>query len=684
MKYILLSLLILIMGIGTSKASNEPQEGWKITATDTTNYVGISLANGRIGLLPSAAPFKVKSIILNNVFDEYMYNKKDRLITSRVLLGINFANLKMVIDGDTITSQNISHWKQVLNMKDAKLSSSFQFNDKADISYTIYALRGMPYAGMMDVNVKALKKDIKISVSGQIICPKDYNHVVQVFKTPQDNEIRMPLLQTVALSPTGEQKLATTATFVFNNNEEPGLTESVQSPFEHSLTFSREVKSGKTFNFAWAGAVCTSKDFADPQSESERMAIYMMRGNKQAVIDQHIQLWHQLWQGDIQVEGDLESQRDIRLALYHLYAFSRDDSNLSLSPMGLSSQGYNGHVFWDTEIWMYPPLLVFNQGIARSLLNYRADRLDKAKQKASDYGYKGAMFPWESDDTGEEATPTFALTGAFEQHITADVGIAFWNYFRVTRNKDWLKDTGYPVIKATADFWASRAVENPDGSWSINNVVGADEFAPNVDDNAFTNGSAQTVMRYAEKAAELLNEKPNPQWEKVASNLRFYYFPDGVTKEHKTYNGEIIKQADVNLLAYPLQIETDTAAIRRDLAYYEPKMAKEGPAMGHSIVSILYSRLGNAEEAFRMFKKAYVPNKRPPFGALAESATSNNPYFATGAGGMLQTVIFGFAGLEITSQGIVQHTPCLPQQWKKLTITGVGPKKKTYTITHHN
>ena len=121
-------------------------------------------------------------------------------------------------------------------------------------------------------------------------------------------------------------------------------------------------------------------------------------------------------------------------------------------------------------------------------------------------------------------------------------------------------------------------------------------------------------------------------------------------------------------------------AILKDLKYYEPKLAAEGPAMGQSIFAILYARLGDAENAFRLFKRSYVPNQRPPFGALAEAATSNNPYFATGAGGMLQVVLFGFGGLDIKDTGIVQKNPILPKQWKKLIIKGVGPEKKQFIV----
>jgi trehalose/maltose hydrolase-like predicted phosphorylase len=329
---------------------------------------------------------------------------------------------------------------------------------------------------------------------------------------------------------------------------------------------------------------------------------------------------------------------------------------------------------------MYPPLLLFDQGIAKSLLDYRFDRLEKAREKARNYGYRGAMFPWESDDTGEEATPAWALTGTFEHHITADVGIAAWNYFRVTQDKSWLEKSGFPLIKEVADFWVSRAVKNADGSYSICNVVGADEFAPNVDDNAFTNGAAKASLYSAVKAAEALGQRPTAKWAVVADGIKFYYFDDGVMKEHATYNGERIKQADVNLLTFPLGITTEPAQVKKELEYYESKLAEEGPAMAHSIFSIIHAKMGDPDEAYRLFRRGYIPNKRAPFGVLSESPHVSNPYFATGAGGLLQAVLFGFGGLELTDEGIVQGKPCLPRHWKKLTIKGVGLENEMIVV----
>jgi len=155
---------------------------------------------------------------------------------------------------------------------------------------------------------------------------------------------------------------------------------------------------------------------------------------------------------------------------------------------------------------------------------------------------------------------------------------------------------------------------------------------------------------------------------------------NGVTREHAAYNGEGIKQGDVNLLAYPLKEITDPAQVKKDLEYYETRVPTQGtPAMTQAIFALLHSRLGNGEKAYHFFKDAYVPNQNPPFNVLAETKGGTNPYFATGAGGLIQSVLNGFAGIDITANGLVQVKSTLPPNWKKLTVTGAGTQKKTFT-----
>ncbi len=673
------SLLLLLLI--SSSIINAQNDGWHIRTKEHLDYTGIAIANGRIGILTSPKPLKIQHIVLNNVYDV-----DPNLHVSQILHGMNFGNLDMYIDGEKITEENITNWQQTMDMKNAALTTTFDFKDKATVFCTIYALRNLQYTGYIDISIQATEK-IKVKVTGKILTPEEYHTPKNSFQILKDVETTMPILQSVAKSPFGKHLVSTSATFIWHNinssreNQRPELTHEIVSDYANTLSFDYSINKNESLDFAWTGAECTTKDFSDPKSESERMVIFNLLNSKEVLLAQHKSQWNKLWEGDIIIEGDLQSQQDVRLALYHLYAFGRGDSDLSIAPMGLSLKvPYNGHIFWDTELWMFPPLLMLNQDIARSLVNYRSNRLEPAKNKAINYGYKGAMFPWESDDTGEEATPPFALTGPFEHHITADIGIAFWNYYRVTQDKKWLMEKGYPLMKEVADFWASRVTTNNDGSYSINNVVGANEFAPNVNDNAFTNGAAITALEFATKAAQEIGIIPNPEWQRISEKIRILKMKDGTTKEHENYNGEIIKQADVNLLSYPLNIVSEKETIIKDLKYYEPKLSKEGPAMGKSIFSILYARQGDVDNAYRLFKESYVPNKQAPFGALSEVANSNFSYFATGAGGMLQCILFGFGGLEITDNGIIQKNQILPKEWKSLVIKGVGIDKKTYRI----
>jgi trehalose/maltose hydrolase-like predicted phosphorylase len=191
---------------------------------------------------------------------------------------------------------------------------------------------------------------------------------------------------------------------------------------------------------------------------------------------------------------------------------------------------------------------------------------------------------------------------------------------------------------------------------------------------------AITSLRYAAQAARELKLVPNPDWEHVAQNIPILKFPDGVTKENATYDGVDIKQADVNLLAYPLDVIKDRGQIEKDLKYYEQRMSAQGPAMGHSVLSTLYSKLGNPEKAYEIFGRSYKPNEVPPFGVIAETAGGTNPYFATGAGGMLQAVIFGFGGLQVTDAGIIQNKTTLPKKWTQMELRHVGVEGKNFIV----
>ncbi len=661
------SLVFLLLTCPIVFGQNKADE-WHLQANSRENYFGVAMANGQIGIVTDDTPLKTKEIILNGVYDGSPENG-----ISRIVRGIEFLNIHLSINNQEIKSDNIDNWSQVVSMKEGTSTTSFSFKDLANINYTILANRAIPFSAMAIVEITP-NRDIEIMVNNYMVVPEELKEVKSQFRVLKDNQYMMPVFGTVAKTLTGKYTVAASTTFLFDGQSE------ILKQTGNEVGFAKKLLKGKKYRFAVAGGICTSKDVTDPLNESERQPIYALQEGIDKLLNRHKQTWAELWStGDIQIEGDLDAQQRVRFALYNLYSYIRPDTRQSIAPMGLSSQGYNGHIFWDTELWMYPTLLALQPDMAKSCLDYRSDRLQKAKQKAFIYGYKGAMYPWESDNTGEEATPTWALTGIFEQHITADVSIAFWNYYSYTQDKSWLRKE-WAVLKETADFWVSRVIKNQDGSYSILNVVGADEYAQHIDDNAFTNASAIESLKNTIKAARLLNEPINPEWIEVSEKL-LIHSENGITQNYKGYEGQMIKQADVNLLAYPLHIITDRAQIERDLEYYAEKIdKKDGPAMASGVLSVLYARLGDREKAYSYFVKSYLPNSRPPFGVFSESANSNNPYFATGAGAMLQAIIYGFGGVEQTDLGLKYNKGLLPKQWKSLKIIGLGVDNKTITI----
>src|SRR6201996_4054326 len=442
--------LSLILVGSTVRAQNE----WVIKADkiDPANYYGVTVANGMIGIVSSPEPFKVKNVVLAGAYDLYGRGRVSNFLNS-----FNLLNMYLEINGKRIDAGNITNFKQELDMQHASFTTTFDYGDEASIKYTYYSLRHLPFTVLMDISITA-KKTINITAASIMEAPDALKDVQNYYNEIDRPHVTVSLLTSTAKSPTGKLLLAASNSFIFDEKHgtEPAVIHEMWDNNLHLIKFKKKLTAGSTYHFAVVGSSLTSAHNDDPLNEAERLTLFAtLQGSKQ-LVKAHEQAWEQLWQSDILIDGDDAMQRDIRLMLYHLYSFAREGTANSLSPMGLSGLGYNGHTFWDTEIWMYPALLLLQPKIAASLMEYRFQRLPAALKNAADHGYKGAMFPWESAASGNEETPVWALSGPFEHHITADVGIAAWNYYCVPRDKTWLKEKGYPLLQATADFWARR------------------------------------------------------------------------------------------------------------------------------------------------------------------------------------------------------------------------------------
>ncbi len=392
----------------------------------------------------------------------------------------------------------------------------------------------------------------------------------------------------------------------------------------------------------------------------------------------HQNEWNKLWQTDIIVEGDKELQKIVHSMMFYLLCSADANTSFGIPAMGLSTSGYFGHIFWDSDIYMFPPLLLMHPDIAKSLVMFRYHTLKSAIENAKLNHYKGAMYPWESDETGKETTPFFAYQNAVkENHIVGDVAFAQWQYFSATKDTNYMRKFGAEIIRQTADFWISRVTYNKEKDrYEIHKLISVSESDKDVNNETYTNSIAKINLELAIKVSNLLNLQKNPEWEKVHDKM---FIPFNAEKEfHPLYEnanaGEGASKfwsSVVNLLDYPLQMKMSENTKRNDLMHAVKSLEVNGAGamMGINFLSIIAAELGSDSLLNLTINKTLKGYLKPPFNVLSETHQNKSVNFLTGAGSFLQQVIFGYTGLRITDNGIVEkYKPILPEKVNKLTL----------------
>ena len=458
-----------------------------------------------------------------------------------------------------------------------------------------------------------------------------------------------------------------------------------------------------------------SNDVNPGQVASEKLGTARRLGWRK-VVEEHEAAWAERWQrSQFEIEGDQAAEQALRFALYHLNSAANPaDERVSIGARGLTGEDYHGHVFWDTEIYLLPFYTLTWPEAARALLMYRFRTIDGARAKAAAMGWRGAMYAWESADTGAETTPPEVvgpdgrilqvLCGKEEQHITADIAYAVWQYWQATGDEQFLLNAGAEIILETGRFWSSRAQLEADGRCHIRGVIGPDEYHEQVDDNAFTNVMARWNIRRALDVAALLRERwPDHwthlssclgltdtelvQWRTVAQTMTTGWTPqtglfeqfagffgleeidlspyegrsvpmDSVLGKERTQLTKVIKQADVVALLglLPEEFPGDSAAA--NFRYYEP-LCCHASSLSGAMHALVAARLGYSDVALRYFRHAVAIDL-----ADTHTAIAGGLHMAA-LGGTWLTVMFGFAGLSLRSDGVA-FDPRLPASWRSL------------------
>ncbi|MFJ6805123.1 discoidin domain-containing protein [Streptomyces anulatus] len=456
------------------------------------------------------------------------------------------------------------------------------------------------------------------------------------------------------------------------------------------------VRAGRTYTFEKYVGVDTALTSRAPAEDAREAAHRAARRGWDRVFAANEAAWRETWSADVLVPADPELQGWLRSAQYGLLASTRRGSSDSIAPAGPTSDNYAGMVFWDAETWMFPGLLATRPELARSVVEYRYRTRDAARANAQEYGHRGLFYPWTSASRGrmdsecQSWDPPHCLT---QNHLQGDVSLAVWQYYLATGDRDWLAARGWPLLRGIAEFWESRATANADGSYSITDVAGPDEYSNGVDDGVFTNAVAATALRNATRAARLLGQSPPAAWNEVADNLRIPYDAEKkVFLQYAGYNGSTIKQADTVLLTYPLEWPMEPGAAAATLDYYAARTDPDGPAMTDSVHAIDAAEIGEPGcSTYTYLQRAVRPFMRGPYElfseARGEKSGAEDPLsgfpaedFLTGKGGFLQVFTHGLTGLRLREDGVRLDPTLPPQLHEGVTLKGLRYRDATYEV----
>jgi alpha,alpha-trehalose phosphorylase len=410
---------------------------------------------------------------------------------------------------------------------------------------------------------------------------------------------------------------------------------------------------------------------------------------------------------DVRVEGGHpQLQQAIRWNLYQLAQASGRVEGAGIAAKGLTGQAYEGHYFWDTEMYVLPFLVYTHPRIARNLLKFRHGHLDKARKRAREVNQKGALFPWRTI-SGDEASAYYAA-GTAQYHINADIMYALRKYTDITGDVDFLHETGSEMLVETARLWRDLGFfsDRQDGKFCIHGVTGPDEYNTVVDNNTFTNLMARENLRFASDVAGYLakNEPEHfaslldrtglkreevAEWRRAADRM---YIPfdekegihpqdDGFldnkawdlenTPPEKfplllhyhplvIYRHRVIKQADIVLAMFLLRSEFSRDQMKRNFDYYDPLTTGDS-SLSASIQSVVAAEVGYFDRALEYFTYAVLMDLADLGGNVRDGV------HVASTGGTWMALVFGFGGLR-DEGGCLRFDPKLPERWERLTF----------------
>jgi len=516
----------------------------------------------------------------------------------------------------------------------------------------------------------------------------------------------------------------------------PSEVTSTSAPEEDgaAIIFNASLAPGKTFHLIkyvgyHHGARGNVDQYRTLLSETLNRAV---AAGFEPLIERQRRDLQQLWDHvDIRIgPSDPRLQQVIRWNIFQLIQASARCEGHGIGARGLTGQTYEGHYFWDTEIYVLPFLIYQMPQIARSLLKFRYDGLEKARARARELGHRGATFPWRTIN-GEEASAYYAA-GTAQYHINADIAYAIRKYVDNTGDEEFLREFGAEIVIETARFWWDIGFfsRRRQGQFCINGVTGPDEYTAIVNNNYFTNLMARENLNYAVETARWL-QREHPEfylnlverlgleeteitnWEEAANRMYLPYDNDldvhpqddsFLDKEvwnfantppenyplllhyHplNLYRSQVIKQADILMAMFLVGDRFTAEEKKRNFDYYDP-ITTDDSSLSVCIQSIIANEIGYRQKAWHYFRFAAVMDLSDVGGNMKYGV------HIAAAGGTWLALTHGFAGMK-DHRGRISFNPCLPDHWDtldfSLLIRGsrlevrIGPHETSYRLLY--
>ncbi|MGZ0654374.1 beta-phosphoglucomutase family hydrolase [Coraliomargarita sp. W4R72] len=618
-----------------------------------------------------------------------------------------WTRVELVVDGERfdMNQQGLSEHRRWLDMATGSAHREFVWNTKSGVEVKVSTRR---LASMIRREVAALEYSVSVSKACEVQLETISNGAPKSGHFPEAGvecagwEAQGELVVGQLESSTSSQKMAVAQSVQIDGTSQTAVNEGAISRVEIVRSFD----AAGSFSLSKRIAITSDLERPDADLVADAYAVLSHAPAIEALFVEQAEYWKEYWAlADIEIEGDPLDQLGVRLSLYHNRQSLPEDGVRSVSANGQSGDNYGGHVFWDTEMYVMPPVLYTEPKRVRGVLEYRYGILDKAREQARRMQGKGALYSWNSI-TGEECAHVYEASTA-EYHLQSAVAWGVDRYVNATGDTDFLYDMGAEMIFETARFLRDRGtfVPHKGDRFCINVVCGPNEYSCGVDNNAYTNYFAQWhLFRAAEVFATMQKDAPErldqlserigvdsaevAAWRDAAERMYLPWDEElGIIPQDDQFLGrdpvdmskiplhtdvrslvhplnlwrmQLIKQADTVLLLFLFRHLFDEETVRKTYEFHEPK-TNHGSSLSACMHSIVANDLDKDEDAYHFFRETALMDIND-----LKGNTSGGVHSAC-LGGTWMTVVHGFGGFRDTPDGLVLN-PKLPEQWSRFSF----------------